>query len=464
MNTKIYIFFFFLFFTSCDFGNTNIDPNRTTDAELKEILPTALTQTAHNMTAIAGRVAGIVVQQIDGIDAQPASYAQYLIDERTLDELWRTGLYSGAMKDCHLLIEKAEVENAPLYKGIGKVLMAINLGIATSFWGEVPYSEAFQGVDNLQPKYDTQHEIYQSIHQLLAEAIADLELLSTEHSPQTDDLIFNGNPTHWLATAKALQARYFLQMTKKDALSAQKALNAIQSGAFQNALHQPIFRFGNYINEAHPLPLYSFERPDQIVLSDYLYQYMDSINDPRLTTFTFVENGKALIYHADSGNLYWGQFDAPLPFISLSELKFIEAEALLITGDVLEAELAFKNAVESHFKQLNILESQYLPFIQQHIHFNNSPTMEEKLELLIEQKHLALFAQSPIEAWADFRRTGFPNLQIPLSANSSFNPSLVIPKRFIYPISERTSNQTNVNIAIERQGGHLMDNGLWVFE
>ena len=463
-NSKIcYLLIPFLLFIGCDFGDTNIDPTRPLDAELKEILPTALTQTAHNMMSIGGRVTGTVVQHFKGVDAQPESYSQYLIDERTLDEFWRTGLYGGAMKDCHIIIQKATESESPQYIGIAKILMAVNLGIATTFWGDVPFENAFEGIDNLTPKYDRQEDIYNSIQILLSEAIENLEKTPSENPPLEDDLIFEGNTSKWIATAKALQARYFLHLSKKDPAAAQNAIDAIQSGAFESLIKQPYFPFGNILNEAHPLPLFCFERPDQMVMSDVLWQFLESKNDPRLPYLVKVQNGLPIIFDQDSSDLFWGQFDAPLPLISLSELKFIEAEALLRLGEIENAKVVFKEAVIAHFEQMNIPIEMYHQFVQTKIHFENHSTFEEQLEWILEQKHLALFAQNPIDVWVDYRRTGYPQLTPPSNANSSFNPSLVIPRRYLYPISERNTNEINLENAIQNQGGYLLDVEMWVF-
>ena len=81
-----------LLLSSCQFGDTNVDPINPTRATLVEVLPIAIVQTCRNINAIGGRVTGIVMQQVKGVDAQPLSYEQYLIDERTLDNHWRTGL------------------------------------------------------------------------------------------------------------------------------------------------------------------------------------------------------------------------------------------------------------------------------------------------------------------------------------------------------------------------------------
>ena len=167
---------FLLVFSGCQFGDTNIDPINPTSATLDEVLPIAMVQTYRNINTIGGRVTGVVMQQLKGVDAQPLSYEQYLIDERTLDNLWKTGLYVGAMRDCDWLIKEVEASNAdPRYAAIARILLAHNLGLATSFWGDIPYSEAFAGDENLYPVYDTQESIYAQIIQLLEQAVVELD-------------------------------------------------------------------------------------------------------------------------------------------------------------------------------------------------------------------------------------------------------------------------------------------------
>ncbi|MEM8891377.1 MAG: SusD/RagB family nutrient-binding outer membrane lipoprotein, partial [Bacteroidota bacterium] len=155
----------------------------------------------------------------------------------------------------------------------------------------------------------------------------------------------------------------------------------------------------------------------------------------------------------------------PVSLISLSEAKFIAAEAHLRLGEDIQAEQAFKEAVWSNFEELGLsndpLASQ---IIDQEASFSRLGSFEEKLERIISQKYIAAYGQGVNEAWVDYRRTGFPDLQVPNNVNSSFNPSLVIPQRYLYPISESNTNAVNMQTAIDRQGGHLLDDKMWLFE
>lgn len=456
--------FLLLFLSACDFKDSNIDPTRETDASLKEILPSAIGQTARNLLSIGHRVTAIVVQHLEGVDAQPQSYSQYLIDERTLDTFWKNGLYAGAMKDCQLIIEKAEIESALHYSGIAHILLAMNFGLATSYWGDIPLQEALAGIDQLQPAYDKQESVYSSIQKLLDKGIVLLQKKDPASTPAEDDLIFGGDVGKWISVAWALKARYYLHVVKQQENAANLALQAIHSGAFSSIEKQADFHFGNSINEGNPFALFGIERPDQLVLGNHLLQLLQYTNDPRLSKYASETNTGFVVYQEDNLELYWAQLRSAIPLISFVELKFIESEALLHLRDIEQSEIVLQEAVRANFYQLGIDSSAATSFIKQQVHFENHPSTVDKLSLIIHQKYIALFSQGTNEVWVDYRRTGFPSLKVPANVNPSFNPSLIIPKRYLYPVSERNSNYDNLHMAKKRQEGHLMDVGMWVFE
>ena len=75
-----------------------------------------------------------------------------------------------------------------------------------------------------------------------------------------------------------------------------------------------------------------------------------------------------------------------------------------------------------------------------------------------------MFGSNPIQVWNDYRRTGFPTLVANAQGVNGSNPSGVIPRRFIYPDSERLSNKASYDAAISNQGGGLLDDDIWAFK
>lgn len=465
---KIFMIIALFPFSGCDFGNTNIDPSKLDDVEVTQILPAAQAQTARNLGSVGARVSGVVVQHFRGIADQPLAYNTYLIDENALDDYWVGGLYAGAMKDCQIIIEKGKDEDIPQYVGIAKILMSINLGIATCFWGDVPYSEALLGFDQLQPAYDTQEDIYKAIQTLLDEAIEALNEDSGELTPGTDDLIYGGNRALWLGTARALKARYYLHLVKQDSAAALNALSVLDAGTLYANTVQPEFPFGDIQNEANPIAYYGEDRAGQLAVNQFMLDLLDTKNDPRKQLYTREVNGNYVIYvrndkEDDLTDLYWGQFDSPMPLISYSELLFIRAEANLRVGISSLAESNLLAAVRANMRVLGVDEEDIEEYITAHVSLSGL-SFEQSLAKIIEEKFVAMFGQGAIEAWVDYRRTGYPELTPAANASESFDPSKVVPRRYLYPISERSTNGENMEEAVSRQGGHLLDQELWAFQ
>ncbi|MCB0668820.1 MAG: SusD/RagB family nutrient-binding outer membrane lipoprotein [Saprospiraceae bacterium] len=449
-------------FLQCEFDDLNIDPTRQNDASVREILPTAMVQTLRNTLSIGGRVAGTLVQHFEGTEAQPLSYNNYLVDEQTLSDFWETGLYAGAMKDCRIIIDKAIANDQPHYEGIAKVLMAFNLGIATSFWGDVPFSQALLGTESLKSSYDTQEEVYGSILQLLDEAIIAFQKPASIGGPTNDDLIFGGIPDRWIKTCHALKARYLLHLSAKDPSNLAQVLEEV-SQAFVTATEQPDLYFGDSDNESNPLALFGKERPQQIEIGVALKNLMENTNDPRRSKYWVEVQDKDEVYLADNTDLIRAQRNSPVPLISLSELLFIQAEALVRTDASNSAQI-FTRGIIASMEDCGIIPALYNPYLAFNGGLSSSLSLDEKIGKVINQKFIASYGINPHEAWIDQRRTGYPRLEVPSNANASLNPSLIIPKRVLYPISERTTNYDNYQEAIDRQGGHLMDVTPWLFK
>ena len=429
------------------------------------MLPAAIVQTFRNNGSIGVRVSGIVIQHFKGIDAQPESYNSYLIDSRTLDVFWKLGIYAGALKDCKQLIELSRQEEAPFYEAIASILSAYNLGIASSYWGDIPWSQAFQPDLFPQPVYDKQEDIYKEMQLLLDRAISILSANPEDAEARDDDLIFQGKHEAWIKTAWALKARYAIQGSKHDPQAASKALQYLSQANLTSIDEQARLFYGSSISESNPLTLFSIERPNQIVLGDFLLGLLVNTQDPRLNVYAALSEDLYRIYQEDNPMIYWGQMDAAVSLISLSEVKFIAAEAHLRLGEEIQAVQAFKEAVWSNFEELGLsADTLANQTIDREATFDRLATFEEKLDKIITQKYIAAYGQGVNEAWVDFRRTGYPNLQVPDNVNSSFNPSLVIPQRYLYPISESNTNAANMQTAIDRQGGHLLDDKMWLFE
>ncbi len=452
---KITTVFFTVLFSltllvSCDYEDVNQDPTRPggESVPLVAIVPAMQTQTHRNIGAVLGRYGGIIMQQWQGFDAQQLQYTSYVIGENDTNNPWDFGLYTGSMRDAADIIDRATQTDAPNTRGLAKIYMAINLGIATNIWGDVPYSEAFLGDANLTPKYDDQEELYGVLQNLLSEAITDLQ--ADDPSGIQGDLI-GGSTDEWIATAHALKARFYIQQTSVKSDAAQLALAEAQMALDSNG-DQLDFIWENSQNGGHPLALFGFQRPNTMIIGEYFADLM--MGDPRMDLYMVPDDGNNFLYFRSSNpNLFWAQLNSPSPVISYSELKFIEAEALERTGG--DASEALFEAIRANMQYLGISTGNINAYID--------AIGDVDIETIIVEKYKAMYGQAPIQVWNDYRRTGFPDITPNPNGENGLNPSGIVPRRLLYPISERQANPDAYQAAIDAQGGHLLDDDIWVF-
>ena len=447
--------------TACEFDDTNIDPTNPSPESIVNdgILPAAEAQTLFNVGALGGRMPGIVMQHFAGFDAQQVAYTSYVIEESDLNNLWTTGLYAGSMKDHVVMIENAEESGNNFYLGVAKILLAHNLGLATNFWGDVPYTEAFGGREELTPAYDSQEQVFATIQTLLDEAITSL---SGEEAPvKGGDLIFGGDESLWIKTARALKARYALQLTKRTGeQAASQALAFINEGTIESDAETPYFTFDAAAIGSNPYAQFGAQRPKTMIIAPSFVNLLDANSDPRKEVYMIEDGTEFLFYNGPSSDLFWSQNDSPLPLISYTEVKFIEAEALVRTGS--NGLAVYQDAVRASMNQLSIPEDEAAAYIAGATSRYNAAG--DKIQAIINEKYVALFAQAETEIWSDYRRTGYPNITPARGGSNGVNPSGVVPVRFLYPIGERQFNNENREAAIAQQGGHLLDDPLWAYE
>ncbi|MCR9289885.1 MAG: SusD/RagB family nutrient-binding outer membrane lipoprotein [Bacteroidetes bacterium] len=448
-----------LFFTSCEksLEEINADPTRLTEVAMSLMLPEILGQAAYNQGTNPARVAGIITQQFVGVDAQQLQYNDYVLGEDAMNNYWRTGLYAGSLKSCQVLIDQATRDGATFYSGVAKIIMANEYGIATSMFGEIPFSEALQGVDNLKPAYDSQEQIYAGVLSLLDQGIADL---ASSTGYVSGDLIFSGDAAAWIATANALKARYSMQLSKRIGDKASNdALSAI-ANAFTSAAGQPVFNFGTAQTDNWPLAKFGVDRPGTLGIDDRFAQAMTDRNDPRISKYMEGAPGAWIYYNSPNSNLIWGRNNAPVPLISYAEVKFIEAEAIARTGGDASATLA--EAITASMELNEVAADDYADYVA--ANGSVSGSVDEQVTKIMEEAYYGYFGHSFIQVWCNYRRTGVPALTPDPDASPGFDPSGIVPQRYLYVESETQTNAVNVQAARDRQGGGLLDNPVWAFE
>lgn len=113
-------------------------------------------------------------------------------------------------------------------------------------------------------------------------------------------------------------------------------------------------------------------------------------------------------------------------------------------------------AIQSSMEQYNVAQADITEFMSRQVGTLNG-TEEEQLEQIISQKFVAIFYQAD-EAWAEFRRTGYPKTWL---GGEKGVTNGVIPRRLTYPQDEYNKNNANVSEAAARMGADDLLTTVW---
>ena len=444
-----------LSFASCSediMDDINKDKNNAAQIQAKLTLPHVIVESAAGTTATdMAWYSSVYIEHNAGTHGQ-----FYTADKRTntnesslFNNSWNS-LYQSALMPANDIIKKCspggtEADNTRLL-GIAQILIAYNWAVTTDMWGDIPFSEALQGSLNRQPKYDSQEAVYTGIQKLLDDAIVNLTAsLTSANTILTYDYIYGGDAAKWIKAANSLKARYYLRLSNKDASAAQKALAAAAKG-FTSAADA--FVFAKY--EATAIgenPWYQFfvDRSATSV-GKTLYDLMVARNDPRVNYYFTLKSG--VIVPAPNGTATESQNATysvskiaselrtnPTPLMSYHELLFVIAEAKFRASDATYT-TDLKNAITASFAWHKVTESAATYYTA-----NVEPKLATAaLEEILTQKYIAGYEIESIEAYNDYRRTGFPTMKNPNNNLAAYG----FVNRFPYPTTEESYNSANV--------------------
>ena len=494
--------------TGCldNFEDYNRNPNEATDDELERdnyLVGSKLTK-LQNMVIPSEEHLYQCVEALEG-----GSYGGYV--EATVDS-WETKFSTFNPTADWLKAPFVDVitETYPAYRGIinktddevavalANVLRVAIMNRLADAYGSIPYSKIVEDKkERLTVPYDTQQEAYTQMFKELDTALEALERnrdLSTEAFGEYDQ-VYNGNLKKWIKYANSLKLRMAMRLSYIDEQTAKaKAAEAIADGVItenaDNAKLQP---------ELNRTTLLWNSWQDHAIGADILC-YMNGYKDPRrakMFTQGTVGEGDAAVkgyYGLRIGTTPANKSKAvtacssmlitdtdPILWMNAAEIAFLRSEYELRWGSAVSAQSFYEQGIRLSFEErgvagaedyiadeanvpeaytdpLGVIENNTaLPQSRITIKWKEDAQFEENLERIITQKWIAIFPLGN-EAWAEYRRTGYPKL-MPAKDNKSGGTvnSKYGMRRLPYPSEEYSENRTNVEAAITSLGGP--DNG-----
>ena len=401
---------------------------------------------------------------------------------------------------------KTDAKRANLYN-MARIIKANAFMILTQTYGDVPYSEAGAGYtsNNFFPKYDAQQSIYTDIIKELTEASGALDPAGTI---EVSDVLYAGNVAKWKKLGYSLLLRAGMRLSKADPTTAQTTVAAAVAGGViltnaDNAIIKYDANFGNGIGTT----LTGTEAAN-FHLAQPFVDFLKNSSDPRLAAiavrYVGATSGTAqteAVADRTAANQYGlpvGSTDAtanaagaslpgggtqfaftqadrtrvvkktsPMFIVTAGQTNLLLAEATMrgwLPGGFAAAATLFTTGVTAHMNQMASYDpGSTIAATAITAYFAipaNQLTAGTELKQIGEQYWVASFLHGP-EAWANFRRTGFPALTANPYSGSEVPGDFI--NRVSYPPSEILVNP-HVQDAISVQGPDNLATKMWLFK
>ncbi|MBI4419365.1 MAG: SusD/RagB family nutrient-binding outer membrane lipoprotein [Gemmatimonadetes bacterium] len=440
-----------------DFTGINQNPNAPTDAPSEFLLVTAIqTGTQQTMGSLGRGVIGHFIQHTSAIE-----YAwddRYDVRAETYNGAWN-GIYSGPLQDVEAIIKKETAAGRPNRLAVAMILKAWLFHHITDLWGDVPYTEALKGAENVRPAYDAQRSIYQSLVTLLQDARAQIQ--PTGLTFGTNDIIYGGNMTRWRMFAASLQFRLGMRLSEADPVLAQAIIsNALAAGVFASRADEALMRWLEDNSNANPWWSGATEAAGGSRVAATIVDTLKSLSDPRLPIYARsnqngqyigmqngLRDGHGIPFNDRSriGTWFLRTRSSPSVILSYAEVLFLRAEAALRGWASGDPAAFYTQGITEAMRFYGIPDAAITAYLAQPAVAYDPARGLQQIGL---QSWIALFGNS-LEAWSTWRRTGIPAL----AAGPDNVTAGQLPRRMLYPTDEQSLNDANLQAALSRQGG-----------
>ncbi|MDF2514897.1 MAG: Susd and RagB outer rane lipoprotein [Sphingobacterium sp.] len=408
------------------------------------------------------------------------------------------------------VIKERSREKSPTTFAVASILKVMGMQQTTDAYGPIPYTKFSRGA--LAVEYDSQELVYDTFFDEIDTATAILKRYVAQFPGvkplQKVDRIYKGDFEKWIKLANSLKLRMAMRIRFVSPVKAKvKAEEAVSAGLItqntENAVYE-VDGISTWNTLFQTTYLYNDTR-----MGATMESFIRGYNDPRGTLlfnkvalpastapdFHGIRTGvniDATTYRGFSAMNITA--NTAVPFFTAAEAYFLRAEGALI-GWTMDgsAQEFYETGVRRSFSQniggsnqaagdaSNYLNSTSKPaaYVDPINQANNIPlgdanlstitvkwdagaALNVNLERIITQKWIALFPQG-LEAWAEFRRTGYPKV-FPVQVNNSGGTISTTEqiKRLPFTVNEYSRNNAAVLKAVALLNGP--DNGgtaLW---
>jgi hypothetical protein len=386
--------------------------------------------------------------------AQQWSKVQYNDEERyiprraNMNAVW-TNLYANVIAESKSAVELSVAAGNENLQAANLVIQANAFQILTDIYGPVPFTQAIDP-NNAKPAHDSQEVVYDGILAMLDEAEA-LFATGDGEITATADLLYHGDVVKWRKLANSLKLKALMRISHKRNVSAE--VQALVAGGMLMSSNDDSAQMVYTGAQPDANPIYEtivYSNRTEYKVSSVLVSQLNSVNDPRLAVFAKKNNANAYVgnqpgvehpsayaAYSSPGAKY---LDPTLPGVILSyaQVELYLAEAAnegIIPGGLAEARNHYFAGITANMQFNGVSNAAITAYNTQTI--IDLATQAQAREIIALQMWFALYGQG-IEAWTEYRRTGFPTLSPVAGAAIS-----EIPRRFYFSTNSQNFNQSN---------------------
>jgi len=500
--------------SSCtdDFVDLNTPPNQISESNIDVgLLGQAFAQSQwsgmlglHWVFQIGENLFADLYAQYFATTAENFDSDQYVEVGRWINLLWVRFYGNGARQLSFIENFTTENESLELPNALAKVWKVQLYHRITDYWGPILYSQYGNGETTVT--YDSQQDIYMDFFTTLDEALAVLNNNRGSAVFEGHDQVYDGDVDSWITFANSLRLRLAMRIRYVDPAKAQaEAEKAVAAGVMtansHNAMlltaagsenpHTTITNWGEFrMSSAMESLLEGYDDPR---IGVYFSPAKDGDSDGDGSAFEGMRNGLPRIQKgavlnpqfSDMGPMWLPprRGGTDIRVMGVSEVYFLRAEGALIgwnmggTAKDLYEEGIRMSMTESRIGADMASIDAYIagtslpsapqdtwstpPLTDIPVAFDTGGSSERQLEQIITQKWLAIYPDG-MEAWAEYRRTGYPKLYPIIESQNPRVGVNDVMRRMTFVSSEYDNNGEATQAAVSLLGGpDENDTKLW---
>ncbi len=488
------------FACTSEFEDINTNPNKTTVGQIQAngMFEPLLYNGANNWLYYTWFWNDELVQYTAFTGGTTRQEHRYFISDGNWQSAWN--MFSRYANNALHMSDLSIDQDDKSLEAISLTLKVLYMSNLSDMYGDIPYSEAFTGrllEGTLKPKFDSQKEVYE---QMFAELDSANSIYASDPlflKPALDGM-YGGSMEQWRKFNNSLYLRLLCRISGRSEMNAGVRMTEILADPdtypmFESNDDNATVKFsgqdpyrnrfalenegdftssgrklteqligmtviedlsGNQVYEDPRLAIFGKKNPNTDTNPDEIW--IGTVAGCTEEEQSAADRGSSWLNHA-----VFCRADAPAYFMDYAEIQFILAEAALkdlISGGESKAKEHYTNAVSaslekwSEFGQysevlVSISQADITTFLASDLASWDDAINKE--ELLANQKFLALF-WTGMEAYHEYRRTGYPELTI--GAGAVYN-DYILPTRFAFPNTTMATNNDNVQVALDRMGG-----------